>query len=162
MQGGHRGDDDVEPLDSNLWFERLEAIARGDLGTLENSLRDAFHLVQLTPARFRRSVRPKLKEDSFEALLEGGDFEQAARNLLLCEAAPSSGRREGSAGFESKLACPQCASLIVSAGTCAGAAVLGCWLTYRGKLPSEGWCNPPTHPCLPKGRYAPRQPLSLH
>ena len=101
MQGGHRGDDDVEPLDSNLWFERLEAMARGDLGTLENSLRHAFHLVQLAPTRFRRSVHSKLEEDSFEALLVPR---------------PS----------------------------------------------SEGWCSPPTHPCLPKGRYAPRQPLSLH
>jgi hypothetical protein len=71
-----------EPLDAALWFDRIEIIARGELGSVENSLRHAGHLLQLTPRPFRHAVRLSLNEAAFEVLLDGGDFDTAARHLV--------------------------------------------------------------------------------
>lgn len=153
--------DGTAPLRADLWFERLEMVARGELGSLENSLRHTFHLVQLTPLQFRRSVRPKLDEDSFEALLEAGHLQAAATCLIRYPSSPSLATRHSGA-FEAALLCAQCAFRFTSLGSCAGSAALGCWLNYFSRLPNEGWCEPTVHPCLPKARYALRQPLNLH
>jgi hypothetical protein len=61
---------EIEPLDAALWLRRIEKMARGGLGSIENSLRHAAHLLQLTPSPFRHAVRLSLDEAAFEALLD--------------------------------------------------------------------------------------------
>lgn len=74
--------DDLEPLDSMLWFRRIELIANDELGCVESSLRHASHLLQLAPLPLRPQVALSLDEESFEALLSMGDFDTAARHLV--------------------------------------------------------------------------------
>jgi len=81
--------DEIEPLAPALWFLRIEKIARGELAGMENSLRHAAHLLQLTPKPFRHVVRLSLDPDAFEALLDAGDFDTAARDLVAPPAALS-------------------------------------------------------------------------
>ena len=74
--------DHIEPLEPALWFRRIEMIARGELPSIEHALRHAAHLLQLTPAPLRDAVYRALDEEAFEALLEAGEFDAAARHLL--------------------------------------------------------------------------------
>lgn len=152
---------EVEPLSAGLWFQRLEVVARGELGSLQKSLRHTYHLVQLTPRQFRRSVRPKVDEKDFEALLEAEDFQAAASRLIEYPSSPSLLGGD-TAAFEAALSCVRCALIFNSTGSSAGSAALACWLNYLARLPNEGWCDPSAHPCQPRARYALHQPLILH
>ena len=154
-------DDQLLPIDAELWFERFGKIANGELGSLERSLRHAFHLVQLTPQEFRRSVRQKVDEATFEALLDQRRFDEAASNLIAFPSAPilsSAGRPP----VEARLSCPECGSSFTGTGDASGSAILGCCLDYISRLPNQGWCDLAAHPCLPEGRYERHRPLNLH
>jgi hypothetical protein len=73
--------EEVEPLEPGLWFRRIEMIAKGELGSIENSLRHAAHLAQLAPRPLRGHVGLAIDEDEFEVLLNSGAFDSAARRL---------------------------------------------------------------------------------
>lgn len=155
------GIDQLSPIDADLWFERLGMIARGELRSLERSLRHAFHLVQLTPEEFRRSVRPAADEPSFEALLDGRQFEDAARCLINYPTPPIVAPSAPPV-VEAGMTCQQCGSLFRGAGDNPGSAILGCCLDYFSRLPNPGWCDGEAHRCLREGRYERLLPLSLH
>lgn len=72
----------LEPLDSALWFRRIELIASGKLSSVESSLRHASHLLQMTPEALRPKVALSIGEESFEALLSAAEFDIAARHLV--------------------------------------------------------------------------------
>lgn len=72
---------EIEPLDPVLWFQRIQLIANGEL-SIENSLRHASHLLQLAPSPLRHVLRLAIDECRFEALLEAGNFNLAARHLV--------------------------------------------------------------------------------
>ena len=155
------GNDQLSPIDADLWFERLAMIASGELRSLERSLRHAFHLVQLTPEEFRRSVRPAADEPSYEALLDQCQFEQAARCLINYPTPPMVALA-GPPLVEAEMTCELCGSLFRGASDNAGSAILGCCLDYFSRLPNPGWCDGEAHPCLQEGRYEPLLPLNLH
>ena len=73
---------EIQPLEAWLWLRRVEMIANGDLGGVENSLRHAAHLAQLAPRTFRPHVGLATDDHAFEALLDSGEFDGAARHLL--------------------------------------------------------------------------------
>ena len=155
------GNDELSPIDADLWFERLAMIARGELRSLERSLRHAFHLVQLAPEEFRRSIRPAADEPSFEALLDESQFHEAA-SCLIHYPSPPIVAFAGTRVVEAEIACPKCSSLFRGAGDNPGSAILGCCLDYFSRLPSPGWCDREAHPCLREGRYERLLPLNLH
>jgi hypothetical protein len=72
----------IQPLDSAVWFQRLAAVARGELGSVERSLRHGFHLLQLAPLSFREFLPLSVTEPEFESLLECGDLDTAAGRLV--------------------------------------------------------------------------------
>lgn len=117
----------IEPLIPWLWFERIEKIAHGGLGNVENALRHAGHLLQLTPAPFRDVVGPDLDEKEFEALLDAGDHDTAARRLvglptiLSVEAEP----REGA--LCATISCPMVGRAIRGSGDTVASAILDAW-----------------------------------
>jgi hypothetical protein len=73
---------DLEPLPTDIWFERIEMIRNGELRSTENALRHALHLLQLTPLELRPKEYGSIDEESYEALLAGGEYENAARILV--------------------------------------------------------------------------------
>ena len=128
--------DDVEPLSPTLWFQRIEMIARGELGSVENSLRHAGHLLQLTPTPFREVVRMSLEEKAFEALLQAGEFDTAARHLVAQPTAlhveeASDGR------VQAMISCVILRRVIRGSGDTIATAVLDAWTTCLLALRTE-------------------------
>lgn len=116
----------IEPLPPDLWFERVEMIANGELRSTENALRHAFHLHQLAPLEFRIGEQAAIDEDSFEALLESGDLDAAARRLVSNTALTVSTTSTGD-GVEVALGCRSLKRTIRGKGNSVATAILQAW-----------------------------------
>jgi len=114
---------EIEPLESSLWFARIELIAWNGLGGIENSLRHAGHLMQLAPASFRGAAHLE-DEDAFEALLDTEDFDVAARCLVHPDYLDL---RESKGEAAAWIACPMLERTVEGAGRSAAEAVLDAW-----------------------------------
>lgn len=119
--------DSIEPLAPALWFQRIVVIATGELGSVENSLRHAAHLVQLAPISFRRVVQPILEESKFEAILEAGDFETAARHLVVPPATLTVESADVGQRPRAALACHILQRPVDGNGDTVAAAILDAW-----------------------------------
>ena len=127
----------IEPLATRLWFQRIAVIATGNLGSIENSLRHAAHLVQLAPTSFRKVLPQILDESLFEALLESADFDASARLLF---ASPTTLFIETSADDSPLRAVVRCAVLkrsVDCTGDTAASAILGAWAKWLVTLRFE-------------------------
>lgn len=129
-------DDDVEPLAAALWFGRIEVIARGELGSVESSLRHAAHLLQLTPRPFRPLVHLSVDEDAFEALLEAGEFDAAARHLVAQPAALSV-EQYPNGPIRAVISCAILKRTIPGTGETVATAILNAWTTCLLALRTE-------------------------
>lgn len=156
------GIDSIASLDADLWFERLRVIMRGELRSLENSLRHAFHLAQLTPVQFRNSIRLTVDDDSFEALLEAGNLEGAAACLLAALVLVTRIRTRNAVQFETSVYGRDRSARFVGHGTCAGSAALACWLSYLSSLAAATPNAAIIYRCRLEGLDVQRQPLSVH
>ena len=116
----------IEPLEPEIWFERIEAIARGDMG-LEQSLRHACHLLQLTPAPFREVVRLAVAETFFEDLLAARDYDAAARHLTALPTALSVDHTGDE--FSAAISCIILGQVIRGTGPTEATAILSAWTT---------------------------------
>lgn len=127
----------IEPLMPSLWFERILKIANGQLGSVENGLRHAFHLLQLAPVPFKRALTSESDEDGFEALLEAGAFDAAARRLagdstaVTVEAVGEGGNYRATINF------PNRGCAISGRGDNEASAILNAWTSSILDLRSE-------------------------
>jgi hypothetical protein len=128
--------DDISPLAPALWFRRIEMIAGGELRSVEHSLRHAAHLLQLTPTPLRQHVRLSLDEDGFEALLEAGEFDTAARYLVAQPTALSIDQ-EPSGPIRAVISCAVLNRAIHGRGETVAAAVLNAWTSCLLSLRAE-------------------------
>ena len=119
----------IEPLVPSLWFERIEKIANGHLGAVENALRHAAHLVQLAPTPFRAAVRLGVDEKGFEALLDAGDFDNAAHHLIGQPAALSVERNLHQPEYHATINCSILGRAIRGNGETVATAILEAWTT---------------------------------
>jgi len=118
-----------EPLDAAMWFSRVEIIANGALDSVENSLRHAGHLLELTPKELRPHVGLAIAPDDFEVLLDSGDLDGAARHLF---APPGELRIEGGAGAVLMRATIERSALhpkVYGVGDSVAKAALNAWTT---------------------------------
>lgn len=118
--------EDVEPLSACLWFERIELIARGEFPSTENALRHALHLLQLSPREFRPCEYRKLDEAGYEALLESGDLEGAAR-LLVAAPTLSVSTTSSARGVKVAVKCSTLDRTIIGEGNSVADAILQAW-----------------------------------
>lgn len=128
--------DDIEPLAPALWFRRIEMIARRELPSVENSLRHAAHLLQLTPGPFRQEVRLSLDEDDYEALLQAGEWDTAARHLVA-EPAALTVDEDAEGTVRAAISCAILNRTIQGTGDTVATAVLDAWTTCLLALRSE-------------------------
>jgi len=116
-----------EPLDAALWFARIEIIANGALDSVENSLRHAGHLLELTPEKLRPLVGLAIPPDDFELLLEDGYLDGAARHLF---ASPELLSTEGGDGtIRATIQRSALHPKIYGVGDSVAKAVLNAWTT---------------------------------
>jgi len=132
--------EDVEPLEVELWFDRIAMIARGQLGPTENALRHAFHLLQLTPCEFRTREYGTIEEADYEALLEAGDLETAARRLVSAPILTVS--TEASAnGVDARIKCSRLEKTFLGTGHTPAAAILQAWANCLAELKEQFGVN---------------------
>jgi hypothetical protein len=124
---------EIEALDAETWFRTIEKLSRrlaqAEDGYLLPSLRQAFHLVQLTPRPLRCAISCNLGELAFEALLEAQATESAAQALvgpamIYTLSAQSSGE------FEATVTLAKTERLTPVRADSAAAALLVAWTNY--------------------------------
>lgn len=147
----------VEPLDKALWFRQIEKIASGGFASMEHALRHASHLVQLTPAPFRDVVLLAIGEDGFEALLEAGDLDSAARHLIAQPTALSIEDHEDGSSIRATISCAILNRAIHGMGDTVASAVLSAWTTCLLALDVDD-CVDPVSTAQEARRTAPRGP----
>ena len=127
---------DIEPLEPEAWFERIEMIANDQMGSTENALRHALHLLQLSPREFRPREYEAIDEESYEALLESGDLDGAARRLV---SAPTLAVSTTSIpdGIEVAIRCRTLDLTIFGKGDSVAAAILQAWAKCLFAMRSE-------------------------
>lgn len=133
-------DDTIEPLVPSLWFERIEMIANGRLASVENALRHASHLLQLTPHALRDVVRLGTGEAEFEALLDARAFDKAARYLVGQPTALSVEADSAEAVHRATIGCSILGRAISGSGATEASAILDAWTTCLLTLRSQ--CGP--------------------
>ncbi len=154
---------EIEPLDAALWFRRIEMIARGELGGVENSLRHAAHLLQFAPRPLLHAVRLSLDEAAFEALLDQGEFDTASRHLVAQPTALSVD--DASDGkVRATISCIILKRAIDGTGDTVATAVLAAWTTCLLALRTEFGTDLVNlaDEVPPAGQSGPRQRSSLH
>lgn len=127
---------DIEPLAAALWFRRIDMIGRGELDSVENSLRHAAHLLQLTPHPFRHLVRLSVDEAVFESLLEAEEFDAAARYLVAQPTALSVDEVPGDP-VRATIGCAILGRAIHGTGDSVATAILNAWSTCLLELRAE-------------------------
>lgn len=127
---------EIEPLTPELWFERIEVIARRELRNTENSLRHALHLLQLSPPEFRPPNHIQIDEAEYEALLEAGDLDTAARCLVD---APTLSVRMSSTedGIKVAVRCSTLNLTMIGEGVSEADAILQAWAECLLKLKGD-------------------------
>jgi hypothetical protein len=118
--------EEVEPLPAELWFDRIQMIERGELASTENALRHAFHLLQLTPREFRPRDCGIIGEADYEALLEAGELEAAARRLVAVPTLTVS-TVLGARGTDAAIKCSTLNKIVFGTGETPAAAILQAW-----------------------------------
>lgn len=115
-------------------------IAGSELHSVEDSLRHAAHLLQLTPAPLREHVRLSLDEDVFEGLLEAGEFDTAAR-YLVAQPTALSVDKDRAGTIRAVIRCAILKRAIQGTGDTVAAAVLDAWtsclLSLRAKFGAD-------------------------
>lgn len=119
---------EVGPLDASLWFCRIGMIARRELA-IENSLRHAAHLLQMAPLPLRPVVRLATDEDRFEALLDAGDFDAAARHLVAQPTALTLEPSSDGTQVAAAISCVVLKRVITGVGETEATAILDAWTT---------------------------------
>ena len=119
----------IDPLEPALWLDALRKLCRRvstDDSGIEELLRHAFHLLQLSPAPLRGVLPHELDEASFEHLLECRAFESAALALMGAYMTLELTRRPAQA-FIAKAWLSEDACSISVTSPCAASALLGAW-----------------------------------
>lgn len=127
---------EIEPLDPALWFERIEKIARGELA-IENALRHASHLLQLTPRALRHVMRLAIHEDGFEALLDAGDYDSAARHLVAQPTALVVETHPDRTRIVADISCVILKRVVTGSGETEAQAILDAWTACLLELKSK-------------------------
>lgn len=125
-----------EPLCSMIWFRQLEKIAAGEFRGIEEALRHASHLLQLTPAEFSDVARLATTEMGFETLLEAGDYDAAARCLVVQPNALTVDNTLPT--LRATISCPALKRPVHGTGETAALAVLKAWTIYLLALRTQG------------------------
>jgi len=123
-----------EPLDAVLWFKRIELIANGVLGSVENSLRHASHLVAIAPQKLRPLTGLGVDPESFEEILESGDLDTAARHLVGHQRALSIEGEAGAGLVRATIRCPALNARVHGIGDTVAQAVLNAWTSRLLRL----------------------------
>lgn len=127
----------IEPLTPSLWFERIVKVANGQLGSVENALRHAAHLLQLTPAPLSHVFTLESDEEGFEALLNAGSLDAAARCLVRVPTALTVEAVGEDGSYRATIDCPVRGRAVSGRGENEASAILDAWTTCLLNLRRE-------------------------